>query len=373
VVVLIDWARLKQESDIYENFETEGMQFKLTRTDVKDGVESVKVIAESSRSDLIAKDNITLDLDTGNNGWVISVGYDDGFSPNYKAWAYPIVFCAAFAFSILMMLVLVSKREHERILNKLMPKHALKKLRKGRTVIDRYKMVTIFFSDIVGYTKMSSDMTPEEVMKMLNDLYLKFDELVKKHKIHKVETIGDAYIAIGGAPKHYSGPEAAERVALFALDALKLVKEYRTHNGEQVFIRAGLASGPIVAGVIGDSLPKWSIFGDTVNIAARMEQTSKKMRLQISPSTQRMLLDAPNYNFDMEDRFDDDGEQGVECKGKGRQFTYWVNDAKPVTKDADGTDHVRHNSGMLGLGKDFDESKERTDDDSPNGSGEEKV
>ena len=331
-VVLIDWVRLKEESDIYKEFASKRMQFKLTRTDIVEDEEVVKTIAESSGSSVLANENITLDLDAGDNGWVIAIGYDDGFSPNYKRWAYPLSICAAFFFSILMMLVLVSKRQHEAILARLLPKRAIKKIRKGEQVVERYKMVSIFFSDIVGYTKMSSEMCPTEVMKMLNDLYTKFDELADKHKIYKLETIGDAYIAIGGAPNTCPGPEAAERVALFALDAIKVTESFRTDAGAQVFIRAGIASGPIVAGVVGSHLPKYTVFGDTVNFAARMEQTSKEMRLQVSPSTQRMLLDAPNYDFEWEDRYDDNGELGVELKGKGRQYTYWVNRAKKAAR-----------------------------------------
>ena len=93
VVVLLNWKTLKDDSEIYENFEAEKSQFKLTRTDIKDGKTNVVTIAESAKSYLIEKDNVTLSLDTGDNDWVISVGYDDGFSPNYKKWAYPIVFC----------------------------------------------------------------------------------------------------------------------------------------------------------------------------------------------------------------------------------------------------------------------------------------
>eukprot|EP00574_Skeletonema_japonicum_P000949 CAMPEP_0201739046 /NCGR_PEP_ID=MMETSP0593-20130828/45567_1 /ASSEMBLY_ACC=CAM_ASM_000672 /TAXON_ID=267983 /ORGANISM="Skeletonema japonicum, Strain CCMP2506" /LENGTH=796 /DNA_ID=CAMNT_0048233283 /DNA_START=2246 /DNA_END=4636 /DNA_ORIENTATION=+ len=331
VVVLLDWSTLKEQSNIYKEFENEKMQFKLTRTDVKNGEEVVKSIAESANSELCAAENVTLDLDTGDNGWIISVCFDDGFSPNYKVWAYPIVFIGSFIFMILMMLVLVSKSQLESILLRLMPPRAIRKLRKGETIIEKYDMVTIFFSDIVGYTKMSSEMTPAEVMKMLNDLYSKFDIEAAKHGIFKVETIGDAYIAVAGCPKKCSGPEAAQKMALFALDAMKIVNEYQTDDGTNVCIRAGLASGPCVAGVIGTSLPKYTLFGDTVNFAARMEQTSQKMKIQISPSTQRMLLDAPAYDFECEERRDDSGELGVEIKGKGRQFTYWVQSARKLT------------------------------------------
>jgi class 3 adenylate cyclase/sensor domain CHASE-containing protein len=327
VVVLLDWSTLKEQSNIYKEFENEKMQFKLTRTDVIDGEEVVKSIAESANSELCASGNVTLDLDTGDNNWVISVCYNDGFSPNYKVWAYPIVFIGSFIFMILMMLVLVSKSQLESILLKLMPARAIRKLRKGETIIEKYDMVTIFFSDIVGYTQMSSEMTPREVMKMLNDLYSRFDIIAAKYGVYKVETIGDAYIGVAGCPNKCSGPEAAQRMALFALEAMKVVDEYQTDDGALVRIRAGLASGPVVAGVIGTSLPKYTLFGDTVNFAARMEQTSKKMKIQISPATQRMLLDAPAYEFECEERRDDSGELGVEVKGKGRQYTYWVKSA----------------------------------------------
>ena len=309
------------------------MQFMLTRTDIDGdtGEENVVIIAQSDRPELIKDDNVTLSLDTGDNGWVISVGYDDGFSPKYMPWALPIIIASANLFTLMMILVLVSKKEHERLLGNLMPPNAINKLRKGEIVVERYSNVTIFFSDIVGYTNMSTQMTPVEVMQMLSDLYTQMDFLAKKHGVYKVETIGDAYIAIAGAPHKCTGPEAAEKMTLFALDALQFVRNFkRRDDGTGIAIRVGLASGPVVAGVIGTSLPKYTLFGDTVNVAARMEQTSMKMKLQICPLTHRMLLDAPMHDFKYENRLDDDGELGIEVKGKGRQFTYWVTGASQL-------------------------------------------
>merc|ERR1719183_2475387 len=149
-------------------------------------------------------------------------------------------------------------------------------------------------------------MTPLEVMRMLNELYVGFDKLVEKHGVYKVETIGDAYMVIGGAPDRCSAAEAAERVALFALDALDFVKTYRTHRGEQIFIRAGLASGSVVAGVVGRSMPRYCFFGDTVNFASRMESTSKKRKIQVADITYRLLQDAPNASFVMTKRVEGD-------------------------------------------------------------------
>lgn len=338
-VVLLNWALLKEESKIYDEFEAEKMQFRLTRTDVKGGKEKVVIIAESANSQIVEDGNVTLSLDTGDNGWTIAVAYDDGFAPNYKVWAYPLIIFGSIAFTLLLMLILVSKAEHERLLLNLMPRRAINKLRKGEVVVDRFSMVTIFFSDIVGYTKMSAEMTPMEVMQMLNSLYSRIDQLAKKHGVMKIETIGDAYIAVAGVKTKCTGPEAAERMTLFALDAMDAVRQFETEDGSSIAIRAGLASGPVVAGVVGSSLPKYTLFGDTVNFAARMEQTSKKMMIQVSPTTQRMLLDAPTHDFALEDRRDDSGELGIEVKGKGRQYTSWVHSAnltkKPQTAPED--------------------------------------
>lgn len=334
-VILLNWNILKDDSNIYETFQREGMQFKLTRTDIKieNGIrtEHVKIIAQSDRPELIAKSNLTMALDTSDNGWVISIGYNDGFSPNYSKWAYPTTICLSFVFTILIMLVLVSKKEHEKLLGKLMPARVIKKLRRNQAVVERYSMVTIFFSDIVGYTEMASDMNPTSVMKMLNKLYSEFDKLAEKHGVFKVETIGDAYIAVGGAPTKCSGPEAAEKVTLFALEAIEVTRTMKADNGSQILIRAGLASGPIVAGVVGSNLPKYTLFGDTVNFASRMESTSVNMRLQIAPITRQLLLDAPRYSFECEQRFTND-EPGLVVKGKGRQFTYWVNSFTELSK-----------------------------------------
>ena len=96
------------------------------------------------------------------------------------------------------MIILVEKHQHKELLYKMMPLNAIKKLNRGQTVVEKYNLVTIFFSDIVDFTNMSGKMRPIEIMRMLNALYVKFDKLVEKHNLYKVETIGDAYMVVGG-------------------------------------------------------------------------------------------------------------------------------------------------------------------------------
>lgn len=202
-----------------------------------------------------------------------------------------------------------------------MPSRAIKKLQRGQTVLEKFNLVTIFFSDIVGFTSMAGNMRPLQVMAMLNELYTELDKLVEKHKVYKVETIGDAFMVVGGAPDRVPAPIAAQRVALFALDVVEFVRDFKTKNGDQIFIRAGLASGPVCAGVVGNAMPRYCFFGDTVNFASRMESTSSKMKIQISELTYRLLQDSPDMTFDFEKRTEG-GHIGVEIKGKGHQITY---------------------------------------------------
>lgn len=109
--------------------------------------------------------------------------------PYHRLWNV-LVAIKAFIATLMLSIILVEKMQHKTLLHQIMPKRAVKKLQTGRVVVDRYKIVTIFFSDIVGFTKMASEMGPLNVMKMLNDLYSGFDKLVDKHGLYKVETIG---------------------------------------------------------------------------------------------------------------------------------------------------------------------------------------
>jgi class 3 adenylate cyclase len=341
-VILLNWAELKKQSGLYERFKREKMHFRLTRTDFSTDPETKavtsqeKLIAESvNASDFMdGKRNVSVDLDTTNNKWVLQVAYQDGFEAKWKPWTIAGVVVGSFVLALLVLMILVKQTQHEEILFKMMPANAIKKLRRGQTVIEKYNNVTIFFSDIVGFTTIAGEMTPTEVMSMLNQLYVQFDKLVDKHKVYKVETIGDAYMVLGGAPNRCSDVEAAEKVALFALDAIKTVQTWRPEEGTEILIRAGLASGPVVAGVVGNAMPRYCLFGDTVNFASRMESTSVKMKIQCAELTYHLLMKAPNFTFTCHERREGQ-ERGIEVKGKGRLVTYWIEGASPGARASD--------------------------------------
>ncbi|KAL6765121.1 nucleotide cyclase [Haematococcus lacustris] len=149
--------------------------------------------------------------------------------------------------------------------------------------------VTIMFTDIVGFTSMSKECKPEQVMEFLNELFSYLDAMLDKHKVHKVETAGDCYIICGGIVdedeqgfRRVTGKlsasartRAARRALNFAYDMMQVARRVlMPNNGQPVTLRAGIHSGPVVSGLIGRRVPKFSLFGDTMNTASRMESTS---------------------------------------------------------------------------------------------------
>ncbi|KAJ1479965.1 guanylate cyclase, partial [Baffinella frigidus] len=223
------------------------------------------------------------------------------------------------------------RQQHLQLLYKMMPRQAIAKLKKGESVVEKYDDVSVYFSDIIGFTSMAGEMTPIQVMAMLNDLYTQFDELVDKYNVYKVETIGGAYMVLGGAPNVCPPAEGAEKVSCLPLSSINTVRNFRKEDGTTVYIRCGIASGPVVAGVVGRAMPRYCLFGDTVNFASRMESTSKRMQIQISELTYYLLRNAPNHKFKMGMRRGPDGSAGVEVKGKGRVMTYWIDGIEEAT------------------------------------------
>uniref|UniRef100_A0A671VI18 Guanylate cyclase n=1 Tax=Sparus aurata TaxID=8175 RepID=A0A671VI18_SPAAU len=188
----------------------------------------------------------------------------------------------------------------------------------GKVKPELFEEVTIYFSDIVGFTTLCHYSTPMEVVDMLNDIYKNFDNILDHHDVYKVETIGDAYMVASGLPKR-NGDRHAVDIALMALDMLAFVGSFELLHlpGIPLWIRIGVHSGPCAAGVVGNKMPRYCLFGDTVNTASRMESTGLPLRIHVSQSTIN-ILQRTDCQFEYEQR----GETYL--KGKGKEMTYWL-------------------------------------------------
>lgn len=151
------------------------------------------------------------------------------------------------------------KRKTEDLLHRMLPESVAEKLTSGHGVEPvSYDNVTIYFSDIVGFTAMSAESTPFEVVNFLNDLYTVFDQIIKGYDVYKVETIGDAYMVVSGLPIKNGDLHVGE-VASMALDLLDAVKNHKISHrpNETLKLRIGMHTGPVVAGVVGLTMPRW--------------------------------------------------------------------------------------------------------------------
>ncbi|XP_014646800.1 PREDICTED: heat-stable enterotoxin receptor [Ceratotherium simum simum] len=205
----------------------------------------------------------------------------------------------------------------------LLPRLVVKSLKeKGFVEPELYEEVTIYFSDIVGFTTICKYSTPMEVVDMLNDVYKSFDHIVDHHDVYKVETIGDAYMVASGLPKR-NGNRHAIDIAKMALDILSFMGTFELEHlpGLPIWIRIGVHSGPCAAGVVGIKMPRYCLFGDTVNTASRMESTGLPLRIHVSGST-ISILKRTECQFLYEVR----GETYL--KGRGTETTYWLTGVK---------------------------------------------
>ncbi|XP_052104261.1 atrial natriuretic peptide receptor 1-like [Mytilus californianus] len=210
------------------------------------------------------------------------------------------------------------KRKSEELLYQVLPRSVAEKLRDGRPVNpEAFDCVTIYFSDIVGFTDISSQSTPFQIVDLLNDLYNCFDEIIDRHDVYKVETIGDAYMVVSGLPV-LNGIKHAKEIAQMALSIRDSVECFRIpHNPTKPLqCRIGIHSGSVCAGVVGRKMPRYCLFGDTVNTASRMESKGEAMKIHISEAT-KTLLD----NFS---EFDVKCRGILSIKGKGLMTTYWI-------------------------------------------------
>jgi class 3 adenylate cyclase len=206
-----------------------------------------------------------------------------------------------------------ANRENERLLLNILPPPIAERLRRGEKVIaDRFEDVTLLIADIVGFTSLSSRLSATQVVDLLNGIFGACDELVDRHGLEKVKTIGDAYMVVGGIPTQME--DHVERVADLALDLGRRVDEMIDGSAQPISVRIGMHCGPAVAGVIGVKKFIYDVWGDTVNMASRMEALGVPGRIHVSQSVHDRLRD----RYRLEPR-------GIlEVKGKGPLPTWFL-------------------------------------------------
>ncbi|XP_077111131.1 atrial natriuretic peptide receptor 1 isoform X2 [Ranitomeya variabilis] len=213
---------------------------------------------------------------------------------------------------------LEEKRKAEALLYQILPHSVAEQLKRGETVqAEAFDSVTIYFSDIVGFTALSAESTPMQVVTLLNDLYTCFDAIIDNFDVYKVETIGDAYMVVSGLPVRNGKLHTREisRMSLALLDAVKTFK-IRHRPDQQLRLRIGIHTGPVCAGVVGLKMPRYCLFGDTVNTASRMESNGEALKIHVSAATRNVLEEFNCFQLDL--------RGDVEMKGKGKVRTYWL-------------------------------------------------
>ncbi|MBD2743461.1 PAS domain S-box protein [Coleofasciculus sp. FACHB-1120] len=203
------------------------------------------------------------------------------------------------------------QEQSELLLLNILPAPIAERLKLQESIIaDSFAEVTVLFADIVGFTQLSADTSPTELVELLNKIFSAFDRLSELHGLEKIKTIGDAYMVVGGLPMPRS--DHAQAIADMALDMQGAIALFNLKNAKNFQIRVGISTGPVVAGVIGIKKFIYDLWGDTVNTASRMESHGLAGRIQVTNTTYELLRD--EYVFE---------ERGlIHVKGKGEMTTY---------------------------------------------------
>ena len=201
----------------------------------------------------------------------------------------------------------------ERLLLNVLPESVARRLkRSGGVIADSYPEATVLFADIVDFTTLAETMTPEQLVRLLDQVFTSWDELASRHGLEKIKTIGDEYMVVGGVPE--ARPDHVSAVARMALEMSGELAESAVGNGVPLRARIGIDTGPVVAGVIGRSKFIYDLWGDTVNTASRMQSTGEAGRVQVTEDVRRRL----GEDFLLRSR------GRTEIKGKGSMTTYFL-------------------------------------------------
>ncbi|MGA8852868.1 MAG: adenylate/guanylate cyclase domain-containing protein [Christiangramia sp.] len=211
------------------------------------------------------------------------------------------------------------RNRSDRLLLNILPEETAQELKDvGKVRSKRFDLVSVLFADIVGFTRITEKFTPEDLVKKIDNYFSKFDEIMEKYSLEKIKTMGDCYMCAGGLP--FPSKDHTVNIILAGVEMIAYMKEMRMQNDElaNFYLRVGVNSGPVVAGVVGSKKFSYDIWGDTVNIASRMESSSEKDRINVSENTYELIKN----NFECQYR----GE--IEVKYKGIMKMYFVQDLK---------------------------------------------
>jgi PAS domain S-box-containing protein len=210
-----------------------------------------------------------------------------------------------------------AQEQSDRLLLNILPEAIAERLKQDEhTIADSFEEVSVLFADLVGFTQLSGQISPHELVKQLNEIFSTFDRLAQRLGLEKIKTIGDAYMVVGGLPTPRA--DHAEAIAQMALDMQLAINRFKRDDGTSFHIRIGISCGPVVAGVIGLNKFIYDLWGDTVNTASRMESLGIPDRIQVTADTYKRL----RHKFIFEKR------GTIQVKGKGEMVTYFLEGRK---------------------------------------------
>lgn len=212
-----------------------------------------------------------------------------------------------------------AREQSDRLLLNILPAPIAERLKVTEgCMAEGFEQATVMFADIVGFTPLSARVSPLELVSLLNQIFSEFDQLTEKHGLEKIKTIGDAYMVAAGLPVPRT--DHAEAIAQMALDMQDCINSFQTYRRDRFQIRIGINTGPVVAGVIGTKKFIYDLWGDTVNVASRMESQGNPGKIQVTQATYEIL----------QHKFLFVGRGAIAVKGKGEMTTYWLTGRKKM-------------------------------------------
>ncbi|MGB5692653.1 MAG: adenylate/guanylate cyclase domain-containing protein [Flavobacteriaceae bacterium] len=217
-------------------------------------------------------------------------------------------------------IIAAEKDRSENLLLNILPEETAQELKEhGKVKAQKFESVTVLFTDFKGFTKFSENLAPEELVEQVDFYFSKFDAIMENHGLEKIKTIGDAYMCAAGLP--FPIEDHASRMTRAAIDIVRFVQESKEdpdNNQAHLDIRVGIHSGPVVAGVVGTKKFSYDIWGDTVNVASRMESNSEPGRINVSENTYQLIKEEFDCSFRGE----------IEAKNRGSLKMYFVEEGK---------------------------------------------